>query len=100
MSVSEKDLPRFFKPAFIRRGLEYFKNKKVIRLNTYNDDQLIRASVSGSESHPYQLQIRLRQENGVIEEIKGRCSCPVQFNCKHVVASLLFWMDQQTLQQG
>ncbi|MES2819658.1 MAG: DEAD/DEAH box helicase [Pseudomonadota bacterium] len=46
------------------------------------------ASCQGSGDERYRQQIKLQDQSGRWR-VEGRCSCPVGFNCKHVVAALL-----------
>ncbi len=46
---------------------------------------MITGAVKGSAGQNYRQYIEIESSNGIFE-IEGRCSCPVQYNCKHVVA--------------
>lgn len=50
----------------------------------------VRAEVQGSRAKPYtiSIDIDIDHENGY-KIISGDCSCPMEFNCKHVAAVLL-----------
>ena len=97
MQLTQKDLLRFFNPTFLQRGQYYFENKRVVELRVQNDARLIRASVKGSGNQQYSIRVHLKVRHGLIDNISGNCSCPVKFNCKHVAASLLYFINQQPL---
>ncbi|MDQ6976754.1 MAG: SWIM zinc finger family protein, partial [Ghiorsea sp.] len=69
--------------VYLKRGREYFKNGHVEKLNFDAQNQTITAEVIGSKPKPYQGSISFDAY-----DIDGDCSCPVQFNCKHVAAAL------------
>ena len=84
-------------PAF-QRGLKYKNDDKVIDLEwraTDGDIKLL-SIVNGSRGKVYSQEINFFQfdeeETSIID---GDCTCPVGYNCKHVVAALL-----QALEQG
>ena len=47
-------------------------------------------SCRGSQLEPYRQRIEIHHESGNAV-LAGECSCPVEFNCKHVVALVLTW---------
>ena len=59
------------------------------------DGHMISASVKGSGNRIYATQIHLDTKKGHVVDIRGNCSCPVAFNCKHVVAVLLSYMSSE-----
>ena len=81
-------------PGSYTRGLRYFQQDRVksVAVETFgNNDIVLRAMVWGSGSHLYEQEIHLYglATDATIKDIDGRCSCPVGFNCKHVVAACL-----------
>jgi superfamily II DNA or RNA helicase len=78
------------------KGRAYFEQNRVIELScaVNPDDYSVTSTVRGSGNSTYQQQItlsRYRQK----PRIKGACSCPVGFNCKHVVAVCLQLIAQK-----
>jgi hypothetical protein len=73
-----------FDRATARRGREYFEAGRVIS-GELCDDGSYRFLVRGSRPEGYTVEINLG-ESGWISD----CSCPMEFECKHVYASLLF----------
>ena len=47
------------------------------------------ADVQGTSRLPYQVDVSIRRGRAGHATVAGNCSCPVSFNCKHVVATLL-----------
>lgn len=73
------------------RGESYFQRGHVLytRLEDKGDDYTdIYGSVTGSGKNIYLQEITLNWEGGYCH-IDGECSCPVSYNCKHVVAVCL-----------
>jgi len=74
------------------RGIGYFQQAMVEKLDVERiDDDLVvlYATVKGSGNAIYSQEIDIsRLLDGSID-INGECSCPVGFNCKHVVAACL-----------
>ncbi|CAD5108823.1 DEAD/DEAH box helicase [Zestomonas carbonaria] len=73
-----------FDDGTLRRGEGYAREGRS-RFVEVRDEQLI-FSCQGSGNHTYQQRIRLGRRG---EPVIGFCTCPVGYNCKHVVAALL-----------
>jgi superfamily II DNA or RNA helicase len=54
----------------------------------YWHGHVLSASVQGTESDPYQVDVSFKDKDGVLT-VRGNCSCFVGFNCKHAAATLL-----------
>jgi len=79
------------------RGKAYFEQGRVKSLHVKNiktDQILLISTVTGSSAMPYQQEITITEmgdnENDI--DIDGYCTCPVEFNCKHVVAASLAYL--------
>ncbi len=73
------------------RGEKYFKQGRVNRVLVdigNGDNILLHSNVQGGNFHLYGQEIELTLNDDVID-IQGSCSCPVGYNCKHVVAACL-----------
>ncbi len=87
-----------WRPAFgagdFSRGRDYFLDSRahIDKL----DNGVLLAECRGSGRQRYRQRIRLI-ERGERWDVDGRCSCPVGYNCKHVVAALLT-LERQQLQ--
>jgi len=90
MDFTLKDIARQFDPATFSRGEAYARKGKVIDVR-WGDDT-IEGEVNGSGGNVYQQTIYLGTgRHGV--EFKGGCTCPMGYNCKHVVAVLLAGLE-------
>ncbi|MDP1573519.1 MAG: DEAD/DEAH box helicase [Coxiellaceae bacterium] len=89
--ITTVQLSDFFTSAEISRGKNYFNSGAVLKLtqkNISSDIVEISATVKGSQSKPYQLTMIVEKLNNNEIDVDGDCSCPVEFNCKHVAAAL------------
>ena len=66
------------------KGRKLQRAGKVLSCSVKPDESRISATVIGSASAPYVVEVQW----GAEEDIDGICSCPVGFNCKHVVAAI------------
>jgi len=76
------------------KGLDYYKKDKVIdaEITVLNEDYfVINSEVKGSIN--YQQEIEVKRDGEAIN-IEGVCSCPVEYDCKHVVAALLYVQEK------
>jgi hypothetical protein len=81
-----QDAADFFDDVTIKRGYQYYKQGRVGPL-TLPAPQEILAVVEGTDS--YRVAINLDFFS------LCRCECPVNGNCKHMIAVLLAYADQQ-----
>ncbi len=75
-----------------RRGLRYFEQGLVKSLDVEQVDVdmiVLMARVQGNSAIPYHLEVDIEKSVADTVIINGQCSCPVQHNCKHVVAVCL-----------
>ena len=79
-----------FDRATLQRGRDYALRGLVISVEPLADGAL-RGRVSNGRGETYQQRIGLGR--GLVD---GICSCPVGHNCKHVVAALTIWTEQQS----
>jgi SNF2 family DNA or RNA helicase len=76
----------------LQRGISYAKQARSRLLSL--DNNTLAACCDGSAGRVYRQHIQLHaQADGW--RVEGRCSCPVRYNCKHVVAALLTFEAQQ-----
>ncbi|MFT4729919.1 MAG: SNF2 family DNA or RNA helicase [Granulosicoccus sp.] len=73
------------------RGQVYKASGAVQELDWIADGNILYGTVQGSESEPYHARITI-----AAHRFDGECTCPAKYNCKHVAATLLGWIDQQT----
>lgn len=84
----ETDIRRLIGEPTYSRGSDYFRQGKVIEADVATD-AIIEGEVSGSGRRVYSQDIELIYRRGKIVDIEGDCSCPVGYNCKHIVAVML-----------
>lgn len=90
MILTSSEIKAYMSSKDFSRGSSYFKQNKVKKclVNLSTDKKLkISGSVLGSYASAYSQDITITKENNII--IFGNCSCPVGYNCKHVVAVCL-----------
>lgn len=69
-----------------RRGVQYYRRKKVLKYDEDESGRNIEALVIGSEPQPYKVNVTVEDP----ENFKAVCSCPYfEEVCKHSVAVLL-----------
>jgi superfamily II DNA or RNA helicase len=78
-----------FDEATLARGRDYARRGFVVSVEAMPDGAL-RSRVSNGRGQSYQQRITL--DHGLVD---GMCSCPVGYNCKHVVAALVKWDAEQ-----
>lgn len=88
MLINRKVIKPFFKPAYVTRGENYYNEKRVHHYKFDEATDLITGLIRGN-GRRYSAKVKLHHSNDKLTDITGNCSCPVAFNCKHVVALLL-----------
>lgn len=83
-----------FRLAYLERGRRYARNGNVLSADIDTDRATASGRILGSGGRVYQCIVRVEMTSGTPELI-GQCSCPVGFNCKHVVATLLVLAQRQ-----
>jgi SNF2 family DNA or RNA helicase len=76
----------------LQRGISYAKQARSRLLSL--DNNILAACCDGSAGRVYRQHIQLHPQDHDWR-VNGRCSCPVRYNCKHVVAALLTLAAQQ-----
>ncbi len=75
-----------------RRGVQYYRRKKVLKYEEGDSGKQIEALVIGSEPQPYKVTVSVNEEG----QFKAVCSCPYfEEVCKHSVAVLLTHIARQ-----
>jgi len=73
------------------RGRVYKTTGAVKELDWLSEGSVLYSTVQGTETEPYQQRTLI-----AAHRLDGECSCPVHYNCKHVAAALLCWIDKQS----
>ncbi|MGQ0575515.1 MAG: DEAD/DEAH box helicase [Pseudonocardia sp.] len=71
------------------RGLAYALQRKVLVMEFDGDALAMRAQVRGSGGAIYDTDVYLEHRGTAMRFAYGECSCPVEIDCKHVVAVAL-----------
>lgn len=71
----------------VRRGHGYFANGNVIELVCIEPNHLYEAVVRGGED--YQVRLEFAESEWV-----AGCTCPIGYDCKHIVAAMLALQDR------
>ncbi|MDP1679815.1 MAG: SWIM zinc finger family protein, partial [Candidatus Nitrotoga sp.] len=87
--VSSVNIASSFSTAHLTRGRQYDRENKVTALGISQNGALVTARVAGSNENRYHVNILLQAQPGGHVLVNGECSCPVGYNCKHVVAALI-----------
>ncbi len=90
MNLSLTNIKNYMSSTDFSRGNSYFKQGKVlkclVKLDT-DDKLMISGTVEGSFRNKYSQSIHITNIHQL--SISGECSCPMEYNCKHVVAVCL-----------
>ena len=71
------------------RGMDYFQRGRVLSVKYVATNQ-IEGTVKGTRKRPYSVNVGFELGSDVeFEWLEGDCTCPVEFNCKHVAATLI-----------
>ena len=88
MQFTPEDIERCCGSTNCKRGADYVRKGKVVSVSV--QDAGVDGEVAGSGREIYRQSIQLAPGAGQRPlAIRGHCTCPVSYNCKHVVAVLL-----------
>lgn len=93
---SRNDIARFFSRSAFRKAEEYWAEERVDGVEASDDLRHVRAQVQGTRGEPYDVDIELGWTAGRLHTVAGKCSCPMSYNCKHVAATLLTALEDET----
>ncbi|VAW19893.1 COG0553: Superfamily II DNA/RNA helicases, SNF2 family [hydrothermal vent metagenome] len=83
------DIERLIGKTYAGRGAAYAKDGRVIKISGAQGKKRLSARVRGSGRSIYSQTIVLKwSDYGRLVNIEGDCSCPIEYNCKHVAAVL------------
>src|SRR5215208_2902303 len=87
--LSEALIRQHASPESFQRGREYAREGAVVSLTRRGD--VLQGEVEGSQPTPYRTRVAL--DAGGVADVG--CECPYNWGgwCKHVVATLLTWID-------
>ena len=84
--------------SYYGRGMRYYNANKVEQCNIEKETSnslLLSGVVKGSSGSLYRQYINIDEtsQDGSVS-IEGQCSCPVGYNCKHVVAICIYYKEK------
>ncbi|MBL0709263.1 MAG: DEAD/DEAH box helicase family protein [Sulfurimonas sp.] len=94
MKLSENDIRNYMSSNSFSKGQSYFKHgyveKCLVCVNT-DEKLMLKGKVSGNYGNTYTQNIDITKSN--IFRISGDCTCPMSYNCKHIVAVCLTYVS-------
>jgi superfamily II DNA or RNA helicase len=94
IDLEPSELESHFSATTFRRGASYARGNRVLSLEWDGDEQTLTASVVGHGA-VYETSAYFDGEGDGLEFVEGECSCPMGWNCKHVVAIVLAATEQR-----
>ncbi len=91
ITLNTQIIKTFFPASYFERGYDYYRQGRVQDIEIFSNQKQeneIYARVRGSKNTLYRVKIYLTGSASKLN-IRGICSCPMEINCKHVVATLL-----------
>ena len=89
MHYSLDELRAIFDAATLERGRAYAREARAKSIRINAGGELISALVQGARAQAYRCIINLDRGGRGVLRVKGQCTCPMVYNCKHVVAVLI-----------
>ncbi|MCP4212326.1 MAG: DEAD/DEAH box helicase [Halieaceae bacterium] len=96
MKIQREDIRDACGHKFFARGRDYFESGRVLSLEieplSHARIQLL-GNAKGSGGQVYQQEVIL-DDSDLFIDIDGFCSCPMEYNCKHIAALCLAYQDE------
>ncbi|MCU0895576.1 MAG: SNF2-related protein, partial [Rhodospirillales bacterium] len=89
-----EDIRRAISPSAIDKATGYQRRRQATITGMADDGTSIEGRVQGSASTAYRVRIALFPAADGTVAIRGSCTCPIAFNCKHVAALLIESMSR------
>ena len=88
--IDSASLAEAVDPGSYERGVQYVRQHAVVRALWKLSAGALAGTVRGQYGNVYTTTARFSSADGLVHRFeRGECSCPVGFNCKHVVALVL-----------
>ncbi len=94
--ISRADIRLACGDTFFVRGRSYFEQGRVESVKIAEENPasvLLEGAVSGSNGHRYLQKVAIHRSDDLLD-IDGDCSCPMEYNCKHVAAICLVYRER------
>ncbi len=85
---SQQDIKDNLSNDSYSKGLDYYKNGKVLAFKYDEASSSIDGTISGSKNQVYEVNVKIFKNAGHVTLI-GSCTCPVSIDCKHAAALLI-----------
>ncbi|MEA3354775.1 MAG: SNF2-related protein [Campylobacterota bacterium] len=95
MRIEEQELRDAAGYGSVAKGYDYYNKQMVLRCEVLEQrDKLVvlKSEVAGSGINIYKQHIKLLKSSNRLQ-LSGGCNCPVGFNCKHVFAACLEYIN-------
>ncbi len=90
VDIDPASLAEAVDPGSYERGLQYVRQHAVVRALWKLSAGALAGTVRGQYGNVYTTTARFSCPDGLVHRFeRGECSCPVRYNCKHVVALVL-----------
>lgn len=87
--LKRKSIYSYFSRSAMEKAVAYQAQGRVSNLKVSDDLKHVSAEVRGSNSNRYRVDILLMFSGDELADLDGDCSCPMDYNCKHVAATLI-----------
>jgi len=99
--ILQSDIRHACGDTYFARGKNYYEQGHVLEINVDREEEssvILSSSIAGSGKKYYEQKIRIDWKNDYSSVIiDGDCTCPMIFNCKHIAAACLDYMDTSPL---
>jgi hypothetical protein len=90
VDIDPASLAEAVDPGTYERGVQYVRQHAVVRALWKLSAGALAGTVRGQYGNIYTTTARFSSADGLVHRFeRGECSCPVRFDCKHVVALVL-----------
>ena len=90
VDIDTASLAEAVDPGTYERGVQYVRQHAVVRALWKLSAGALAGTVRGQYGNIYTTTARFSSADGLVHRFeRGECSCPVRFDCKHVVALVL-----------
>jgi superfamily II DNA or RNA helicase len=84
-----------FSASALAKAVAYQRQGRVSILDdaVFGGERVLKTRVRGTAPGAYVQSIRIARSGVGSVDISGTCTCPMEFNCKHVAAAVLHWQE-------
>ena len=89
-----------FSKNALRKGFDYTSHGQVLGCAVSDDRKKVEAAIQGTEPEAYEVEAGVKIDNSGRGFVDGYCTCPVEYNCKHVAAAIIATTHNNDLNLG